>query len=140
MSAVLDKFQQAQNDVLARIRELEPAVQEYEELKRIAERLQWPDDALAGAPRSGSVPVARMRRQASSRRAGSDGGRRHDIRRIVAERPGVTINQLGKELAVDPTGLYRPVRALVRDGEIHKQGPNLYPKTVASLHQTPDAA
>lgn len=133
MSAVLDKFQQAQDDLLARIRELEPAVQEYEELRRIAERLQSPAGGLVGQQRAAS-PTARSR-PASSASAQSDGGRREDIQRIVAQRPGVTINQLGKELGVDPTGLYRPVRALVSDGRVHKQGPNLYPKTVASLHQ-----
>jgi predicted HTH transcriptional regulator len=149
--AVLDKFKQAQQDVLARMRELEPMVKEYEELKTIAERLQLKtESAPARQPRrqarerrttraaasrttpaaSGTAPAApqrRARRTARSRRSGP-GNRRDDILRLVSSNPGVTINQLGKELKVDPTGLYRPVRALVAEGVIDKQGASLHPK------------
>ena len=117
MSEVLDQFQEAQNQAIQRMRELEPLVREYEELRRVVGQLD-------------GAPSANRPRSNPSR---SEGGRRHDIQRIVAETPGVTINQLGKTLGVDPTGLYRPVRALVSDGLIHKQGPNLYPQTVTSL-------
>jgi Winged helix-turn-helix DNA-binding len=177
VSAVLDNFKQAQQDILARMRELEPMVQEYEELKRIAEQLQLdaaaaPSPARASAPRrtrraarartaparrARSTPASRARsapaasaeaapaasaeaapatpspsrggrrRATRSRRSGA-GNRREDILRLVGEKPGVTINQLGKDLGVDPTGLYRPVRALVAEGKIDKQGPALHPK------------
>ena len=137
MSAVLDKFRQAQDDILARMRELEPLVAEYEELKRIAESLQLnPGSAPARRSRaakpasSGRARSQRrtaQRRTARPRRAAS-GGRREDILRLVGENPGITINQLGKQLGVDPTGLYRPVRALVAEGRIDKQGPSLRPK------------
>jgi hypothetical protein len=175
VSAVLDNFKQAQQDILARIRELEPTVQEYEELKRIATQLGLdPDAAPATAPasttrrrrttrarsasgtrarsasgtraRSASGTRARTasatsggtsaaasstrgggRRTSRARRSGA-GNRREDILRLVGEKPGVTINQLGKDLGVDPTGLYRPVRALVAEGKLDKQGPALHPK------------
>ena len=136
MSAVLDKFKQAQDDILARMRELEPLVAEYEELKRIAESLQLnpasaPTRSRAAKPassgRARSQRRTAQRRTARPRRAAS-GGRREDILRLVGENPGITINQLGKQLGVDPTGLYRPVRALVAEGRIDKQGPSLRPK------------
>lgn len=135
--SVLDQFQEAQNQVLHRIEQLEPLVKEYEELKRIVERLDADGPILAP-----TAAETRARRRTASTR--SDGGRRDDIQRIVTESPGVTINHLGKTLGVDPTGLYRPVRALVADGLIHKQGPNLYPQSVANLHTSgyvrPEAA
>jgi hypothetical protein len=168
VSAVLDNFKQAQQDILARMRELEPMVQEYEELKGIAEQLGLdtqaaPASASTSTPRrtrrstrarsttgtrtrSASGTRARSasatggetsaaatstrggRRRASRPRRSGAGNRREDILRLVGEKPGVTINQLGKDLGVDPTGLYRPVRALVAEGKLDKQGPALHPK------------
>ena len=159
MPAVLDKFKQAQQDVLSRMRELEPMVAEYEELKLIAERLDLQPEQAASAPRqarrarqprrasrrraaaatpaasaapeASATPAAsttRTRRSAGRSRRSGPGNRRDDILRLVSANPGVTINQLGKELKVDPTGLYRPVRALVAEGAIDKQGANLHPK------------
>jgi len=169
VSGVLDNFKQAQQDILARIRELEPTVQEYEELKRIAQQLGLDTQAAPAAAsasstrrtrratrgrstsgtraRSASGTRARSasatsgetsaeattstrggRRRASRPRRSGAGNRREDILRLVGEKPGVTINQLGKDLGVDPTGLYRPVRALVAEGKLDKQGPALHPK------------
>ncbi|HWI22369.1 MAG TPA: winged helix-turn-helix transcriptional regulator [Baekduia sp.] len=130
MSAVLTKFQQAQQDVVQRLGELEPLVREYEELKLIAERLQL----IPGGSSGGT------RRNEPTRRVSSSGGRRQDILRLVAERPGRTINEIGKQLGVDPTGLYRSVRALIAEGQITKRGPNLYPNTTSSLHSVAGAA
>ena len=135
MSAVLDKFKQAQDDILARMRELEPLVAEYEELKRIAESLQLnpastPARSRAAKPQSSgrarSQRRTAQRRTARPRRAAS-GGRRDDILRLVGENPGITINQLGKQLGVDPTGLYRVVSRLEGSGDVRKNGRQLEP-------------
>jgi hypothetical protein len=53
--------------------------------------------------------------------------RREDIVRLVQQRPGISIKQIGDELGIDPTGLYRPVRELQQQGAITKQGPRLNP-------------
>ncbi len=53
--------------------------------------------------------------------------RREDIVRLVRERPGMTISEIGSELKVDPTGLYRPVRQLQQEGMITKDGAKLTP-------------
>jgi Winged helix-turn-helix DNA-binding len=53
--------------------------------------------------------------------------RREDIVRLVQQRPGITIKQIGDELGIDPTGLYRPVRELQQQGAITKQGTQLNP-------------
>jgi hypothetical protein len=65
----------------------------------------------------------------TARRAGGSrgGNRQDDLLRLVAQSPGITVTQAGRELGVDPTGLYRPVRKLVADGKLDKQGAALHP-------------
>jgi DNA-binding Lrp family transcriptional regulator len=45
----------------------------------------------------------------------------------VNERPGISVPELGRELGVDPTGLYQIVRRLETRGEIRKNGRQLQP-------------
>ena len=45
----------------------------------------------------------------------------------MRQRPGISIKQIGDELGIDPTGLYRSVRELQQQGAITKQGPRLNP-------------
>jgi Winged helix-turn-helix DNA-binding len=80
------------------------------------------------------APTARQRR---SRPAAAEAkpnpgtrpraNRREDIVRLVQQRPGISIRQIGDELGIDPTGLYRPVRELQQQGAITKHGTQLNP-------------
>jgi len=45
---------------------------------------------------------------------------------LVRERPGVTVAEAGKELGVDPTGLYRIVHRLEQRGDVRKNGRELH--------------
>ena len=47
---------------------------------------------------------------------------------LVRERPGVTVREVGAELGVDPTSLYRIVHRLEKDGELQKRGRELLPR------------
>ena len=148
--SVLDDLRRAQDQLVARLQELEPLVSEYQELRQVADRLGLPADAQAGEPAAASAtaePVAdepaapapkrpsRRRRAAkpadrSVRRqpGGSRGpSREEQLLGLIAENPGITVTAAGKQLGVDPTGLYRPVRKLVADGRIDKQGAELHP-------------
>jgi hypothetical protein len=148
--SVLDDLRRAQDQLVARLQELEPLVSEYQELRQVADRLGLPADAQAGEPAAASAtaePVAdepaapapkrpsRRRRAAkpadrSVRRqpGGSRGpSREEQLLNLIAENPGITVTAAGKQLGVDPTGLYRPVRKLVADGRIDKQGAELHP-------------
>jgi len=87
-----------------------------------------------GAPAQRSAARASARR-ARARRSGRRGGpgsnrgsrRQQDVLRIVNQRPGITVRELGEELGVDPTGLYRPVHKLEQEGAISKRGAALQP-------------
>jgi DNA primase len=79
-----------------------------------------------------ATPARRARspqRSANKGRSGSNrtSGRQQDVLRLVSERPGITVSQIAKELGVDATGLYRPVRRLQQEGAISKQGAALQP-------------
>jgi Winged helix-turn-helix DNA-binding len=79
-----------------------------------------------------ATPARRARspqRSANKEGSGSNrtSGRQQDVLRLVSERPGITVSQIAKELGVDATGLYRPVRRLQQEGAITKQGAALQP-------------
>jgi hypothetical protein len=151
--SVLDDLRQAEQRLVARLRELEPLADEYQQLRAEADRLGLTGDgggdrdgdgaaidgdttegpAASGPRRSSSRPASRRAGSGAAagrkRRAGASrgGNRQDDLLRLVAQSPGITVTQAGKELGVDPTGLYRPVRKLVADGKLDKQGAALHP-------------
>jgi DNA-binding Lrp family transcriptional regulator len=45
----------------------------------------------------------------------------------VNERPGITVRELGEQLGVDPTSLYRVIHRLESDGLVKKAGRGLEP-------------
>ena len=149
--SVLDDLRRAQNQIVARLQELEPMISEYQELREVADRLGLPvdaqsapapaDEATSAEPVSAGPAPAAPKRPSRRRRAakpadrpakrqpgGSRGpSREEQLLRLIADNPGITVTAAGKQLGVDPTGLYRPVRKLVADGRIDKQGAALHP-------------
>jgi hypothetical protein len=80
----------------------------------------------ASKPTTTAAPGARRATpQRSPRRTGS-GTRVDDISRLVAQQPGVTVAEIGRSLGVDPTSLYRPIRRLIGEGQLRKDGPALH--------------
>ena len=53
------------------------------------------------------------------------------MRRLVRERPGITVAEMASELGVDATGLYGIVRRLQEKGQISKDGTRLRPADVS---------
>jgi len=142
--SVLDDLRAAEQRVAERLRELEPSVAEYNELKAVADRLGIDADR---AP----TPAATVTRRATTRRGASRSARRSNaatatkaaaakpagrsradsgqrgqqLVELVRARPGITVREAGAELGVDPTSLYRVVRRLEERGELRKNGRNL---------------
>lgn len=75
-----------------------------------------------------ATTTARRARASQPKRSGSS-ARVDDIARLVAQRPGVTVAELGRSLGVEATGLYRPVRRLMSEGRLRKDGTALHPVT-----------
>jgi uncharacterized protein (DUF3084 family) len=140
--AVIDQLRDLEQKVAKRLGELEPLVAEYQELQQVAQRLGIQREAAAAsAAKSAPASTGTTRRRATSsrktggrrsagrrrRNAAAPGSRQQDVLRLVTERPGITVPELGRELSVDPTGLYQIVRRLEGRGEIRKVGPRLEP-------------
>jgi cell wall-associated NlpC family hydrolase len=138
--SVVDDFRTAEQRVAQRLKELEPAVAEYRELEEVAQRLGIDPRAAAASP---AAPRSRTRRKATGRRAASTtsratgpakaagrrsrskarrGQRGEQLIELVRTRPGITVRDAGKELGVDPTGLYRVVHRLEQGGQLRKNG------------------
>jgi hypothetical protein len=153
--AVLDQLRDLEQKVAKRLSELEPLVSEFHELQKVAQRLGIQREAAAAAtekPSASASTTTRTRRRAATgarkttgrratsrrrRNAAAPGSRQADVLRIVTERPGITVPELGRELSVDPTGLYQIVRRLEGRGEIRKVGPRLEPGSAAPAGTEP---
>jgi hypothetical protein len=144
--SVIDELKGLEDRVAQRMQELRPLVDEYRELEQVAQRLgvsprDGADTSAASAPARRSTRRARSSRKATATttaptraRAGSSraaasrqNGRREQLLTMVKARPGITVREVGSELGVDPTSLYRIVHRLERDGELQKRGRELLP-------------
>ena len=150
--SVLDHFRDAEQRVIERLQELEPAVTEYRELEQVAQRLGV-DVAAKDAPATEAAAngtrttKTRPRRSRSSspskpattgaarrrRSAAPPGQRAEQLLALVRTRPGITVAEAGKELGVDPTSLYRVVKGLEGRGELRKQGRKLEATDVSQV-------
>jgi hypothetical protein len=129
--SVIDELKGLEDRVAQRMTELRPLVDEYRELEQVAQRLGVTPPAAADTP----SPRRRSRRRArpaapapsSARARARSNGRRDQLLAIVKARPGVTVREVGAELGVDPTSLYRIVHRLEQDGALQKSGRELRP-------------
>ena len=130
--SVLDEVRALEERVVARLNELRPLVEEYEELQRVAQRLGFDATAAPAAskPRR-RASATRTRASTSRRRAGGTRAvgaeRRARIIGLVEQRPGITVPEISRELGVDPPPVYRVVRKLEADGVVRKDGRGLRP-------------
>lgn len=141
---VLDDLKKLEASIVKRYQELQPALAEVEELRRVAERLGVDLDRpgpRANRTRPPAAPATATATRTRGRRAGATrrkkatkvaaprrpraGGRREQVLKLVTDRPGITVPEIGKALKVDPTGLYRYAKQLEADGTIVKDGTKL---------------
>jgi hypothetical protein len=80
-----------------------------------------------GASTPATTAAPRVRRSHPKRSRSSS--RVDDITRLVAQQPGVTVAELGRMLGVEATSLYRPVRRLISERRLRKDGTTLHPAT-----------
>jgi hypothetical protein len=84
----------------------------------------------ASASKPASAPAAKSTSKATRTPGGArPGSRAADIDRLVTQQPGITVADLGRTLGVNATSLYSPVRRLVSDGRLRKEGTALHPTT-----------
>jgi hypothetical protein len=155
--SVIDELKGLEERVAQRMKELRPLVDEYRELEQVAQRLgvtpvaaDTPPPrrrtarrtrAAAGAGNASSAtgrasgtarPSSGARRSTTTTANGAKrtraNGRRDQLLEMVKARPGITVREVGSELGVDPTSLYRIVHRLEQDGALEKRGRELLPR------------
>jgi hypothetical protein len=143
--SVIDQLHDLEATVAKRMAELKPMVDEYAELEQVAQRLGVKPAAPApaqsgsrsrsrrGRARSASSNGSRATTTARSRsRKSATSARRSEraeqILAMAAEQPGITVAEVAKNMGVDATGLYRPVRRLLKEGRLRKKGVELHVK------------
>jgi transposase-like protein len=136
--SLIEEARTVRQRIVARLRELEPLVREYEELRQAAAELGI-DEATA-APASSARPSGTARRTQGRARSRSSPARAAPVsaaepadelgERVldaVRSAPGQTVAEYARALGVAPTALYRPVRELTTAGTIVKRARQLYP-------------
>ena len=116
-----DFLDEKRKEIQARLKELKPAFDEYNQLEA-AER------ALAGVGTKQSAPAAAPRR---SRSTGSNGRRGRpkgsgtralQALELVRARPGITIPELADAMKIKQNYLYRVMPTLAEQGQVSKSG------------------
>jgi len=126
--SVIDELKGLEDRVAQRMTELRPLVDEYRELEQVAQRLGVTPSATADGSSRPRRSRRRGRSSASANAAGGrSNGRRDQMLVMVKVRPGITVREIGTELGVDPTSLYRIVHRLEADGAVQKRGRELLP-------------
>jgi len=108
---LVDELEQ---QLLARLEELAPAVAEHREVELALAALRRARDA------SGEAGPRRSR-------GGEQPTRSEQALALIARRPGVTVPELAEELGIGPTYLYKLLPALEREGRVRKQGVGYQP-------------
>jgi Winged helix-turn-helix DNA-binding len=90
-------------------------------------RISTPANAKVTTNRLASSGTTRSRATTQRARGSRGGGRQEQIVQLVTQNPGISVRELGTQLGVNPTGLYRPVRRLESEGKVRKDGAALHP-------------
>jgi hypothetical protein len=141
--SVLEELRALEDRLRMRVKELQPLIDEYNELQRVAERLgidleaapaQNPQAARASRATQGRKPAKQNATTAAPSGRKRKGGthatgreRRELVLGLVTSRPGITVPIMSAETGIDAPSLYRVVRRLTADGVIKKEGRSLQP-------------
>ena len=126
-----DFLQAKRGEITARMRELEPLVDEYRQLEAAAAALAGlpgATSAAARAPRRGRAaaarPAARTRKAPSAGRRGrprGSGTRALQTLELVKAKPGITIPEIATQMGIKQNYLYRVLPGLEKDGKVVKR-------------------
>ena len=124
-----DFLDEKRKEIQERLKELKPAVEEYQLLLAAEQALGGLTNGTSKPAATGSAPAARR----SGRRASSTGGakrgrpkgggtRSAQALQLVRDRPGITIPELAEAMGIQQNYLYRVMPGLAEDGKVTKSG------------------
>jgi ribosomal protein S25 len=119
-----DFLEEKRKEIDARLRELRPLVDEFNQLEKAAA-------ALAGVGGTRST-TTRARRSSSSgpRKRGrprGSGNRAKQALELVRARPGITISELADAMGIKANYLYRVMPTLQKEGQVKKRDKGWHP-------------
>jgi hypothetical protein len=122
-----DFLEEKRKEIQARLKELKPAVEEYN-LRLIR------GEELGGLGNGTTKPAAsstsRRGRRSGGRRGRPKGGgtRAAQAEQLVKERPGITIPELAEAMGIQQNYLYRVMPNLAEQGKVIKSGRGWHPR------------
>ena len=114
-----DFLDEKRKEIDARMRELRPAVEEYQRLEKAAAALADVGGASAQATRRRAGP--------SRGRPRGSGTRAKQALELVRTRPGITIAQMAEAMDIKANYLYRVMPALEADGQVQRRDGGWHP-------------
>ena len=117
-----DFLEEKRKEIDARLRELRPLVDEFNQLEKAAA-------ALAGVG-GGAKPRARRASTGARRKRGrprGSGNRAKQALELARARPGITITELADSMGIKANYLYRVMPTLQKEGQVKKRDKGWHP-------------
>ncbi|MDX6680772.1 MAG: hypothetical protein QOG94_811 [Solirubrobacteraceae bacterium] len=136
--APADFLTEKRNEIAARLKELEPLVDEYRRLEVAAAALDGAFDAASssttGSRRRTRAPAATSPRARGASHGGGgrprgSGTRAAEAVALVSENPGITIPEIAEKMGIRQNYLYRVLPSLAEEGLVFREGRGWWPKT-----------
>jgi hypothetical protein len=120
-----DFLEEKRKEIQARLKELRPAVEEYNLLLAADEALGGLGNGTTKPAATAAAPSRRGRRSSGGGRRGrpkGSGTRAAQALQLVTERPGITIPELAEAMGIQQNYLYRVMPDLAEKGQVTKSG------------------
>jgi len=125
-SVMADFLAEKRREIEARMKELRPAVEEYERLEQAAAALAGVGDGGARQTRAARGSRNTTRRRGRGRPRGT-GKRAQQALELVRASPGITIRELAGAMGIHANYLYRVMPTLESEGKVVKRDRGWHP-------------
>jgi hypothetical protein len=134
--ATTDFLDEKRREIIDRLMELKPLVDEYARLQAAAVAVDGVPAPAAhpGPARRAAAPRSAVRRGATHGRRGrpkGSGTRGVEALELVKAHPGITVPEIAEKMGIKQNYLYRVLPGLAKDGLVVKDGRGWKPKDVA---------
>ena len=121
-----DFLEEKRKEIDARLRELRPLVEEFNQLEKASA-------ALAGVGGTQRATTTRRRRRGTGSGSGrrgrprGSGNRAKQALQLVQKRPGISITEMADSMGIQPNYLYRVMPTLESEGQVVKRDKGWHP-------------
>jgi ribosomal protein S25 len=119
-----DFLEEKRKEIDARLRELRPLVDEFNQLEKAAAALAGVGGRRATRTRRSTTTAAPRRRRGRPR---GSGNRAKQALELVRARPGITITELADAMGIKANYLYRVMPTLQKEGQVKKRDKGWHP-------------